>query len=378
MEHKLHKPSLHADWIDHDAREIVYRLQQAGFESYLVGGCVRDLLAGLHPKDYDIATLAKPNDVRRLIRGAYVIGRRFRLVLVKRGETQFEVATFRRNAQAEDLESEDEVVGDNFFGTPEEDAQRRDFTVNALFYDPVKNDLVDFISGVADVESGIIRMIGNPDERLKEDPIRILRAVRFAHKLKFSLDPDLKASMRINAEEMVKSVLPRKREEYLKILRLEDPFLAFQELHDLGVLKFTLPFLDRVFENPDQADAFRLILRRAKEIVPPEESTLDLYWPFVQFYAELRPNISAAELFSAGFEQFLRDELGLFKSEISGLFNLYDLQRPLKQIEYFKRKGYRRQRAFLERENIKMAFWLAQKTFQLTPHEVLFWKEFIQ
>ena len=242
MEKRHHKPTLHSDWIDPYAKDIVSKLKQAGFTSYLVGGCVRDLLAGIHPKDYDIATDAKPNDVRRIIRGAYVIGKRFRLVLVKRGDNQFEVATFRRTALAEDLEAEDAPTGDNFFGTPEEDAQRRDFTVNALFYDPTNNDLVDFIDGVSDVENGLIKMIGDPNERLKEDPIRILRAVRLAHKLRFSLEPNLRGAILRNSSVLGKAVLPRKREEYLKILRLDDPFLALQELYDLNVLEYTLPF----------------------------------------------------------------------------------------------------------------------------------------
>ncbi|MGZ3743745.1 MAG: poly(A) polymerase, partial [Pseudobdellovibrionaceae bacterium] len=156
------KPHLHEDWIDPYARDIVRILQDEGFETYLVGGCVRDLLAGIHPKDFDIATNAHPNQVRRKIPQAYVIGKRFRLVLVRRGDQQFEVATFRRAISAEELEdSEAEIIGDNYFGSCEEDAKRRDFTVNALFYDPIQQKILDYCEGLKDVENRTLRMIGD-------------------------------------------------------------------------------------------------------------------------------------------------------------------------------------------------------------------------
>ena len=196
---KLQKPHLHADWIDPDARSIVDRLQRAGHPTYLVGGCVRDLLAGIHPKDFDIATSAHPEQVRKLIRGSYIIGRRFQLVLVKRGDTQFEVATFRRMALPEEINPNETSYSDNFFGTPQEDAQRRDFTINGLFYDPIKDELIDYVGGIKDIELGLIRMIGDPDIRLKEDPIRILRAIRLSHKLRFSIEQKLRESIERNS-----------------------------------------------------------------------------------------------------------------------------------------------------------------------------------
>src|SRR6185437_5841664 len=155
-------PKLHEEFIDRDALHIVRTLKGRGFETYLVGGCVRDLLLGKHPKDFDIATTARPQDVRRLISNAFIIGKRFRLVLVKRGETQFEVATFRRDIRPD--ENVEELPGgvDNIFGTAEEDAKRRDFTINALFFDPIDHRVIDFCEGRTDLDEGVVRMIGDP------------------------------------------------------------------------------------------------------------------------------------------------------------------------------------------------------------------------
>src|ERR1700722_9571945 len=183
------KPQLHQDWIDPHAYGIVKALQRAGYTTYLVGGCVRDLLLNVAPKDFDIATSALPEEVRKVIYRSYVIGKRFRLVLVRREEQQFEVATFRREVRPDEMGEETPAsFGDNVFGTPEEDAQRRDFTINGLFYDPVANQLIDFAEGLPDLENFVVRMIGDPAKRLLEDPIRIMRALRLKHMIGFVLD----------------------------------------------------------------------------------------------------------------------------------------------------------------------------------------------
>src|SRR6185312_13415325 len=237
------KPHLHQDWVDPHAVGIVRALQKKGYMTYLVGGCVRDLLIGIHPKDFDIATTAKPNEVKRTIHRAYVIGKRFRLVLVRRDEQQFEVATFRRELTAEETGGEDAPTGDNMFGTPEEDARRRDFTINGLFYDPINDQLIDFAEGLPDLENRIVRMIGEPVRRLAEDPIRILRALRLKHMIEFTLDADLRKAMMETAPTLLTTALPRRREELLKWLRLKKPVLAFQEAFDLEILKILTPTL---------------------------------------------------------------------------------------------------------------------------------------
>lgn len=366
------KPFLHPDWIDPDALEIVRRLQSKGHTSYLVGGCIRDLLCGTVPKDYDIATSAVPNQVKRLIYGSYVIGRRFRLVLVKRGEQQYEVATFRRLGTPEDqIEGEEAPVGDNFFGTPEEDALRRDFTVNALFYDPVKAELIDFAKGKEDVDNRILRMIGDPMERIKEDPIRTLRAIRFSHKLHFKIEDSLRKSIMDLSELMSTTILPRRREEFLKILRLQDPAAAFVEMYDLGVLKHSLPGLMPIFENSEKMEVFLSYLQRTPEFVGDSTSPCEVYVPFLIGYREAlglehSPNKE---------EEFLRLELGMFRSEHGEISAIFDLRERLGDIELFNRRGPRRKQAFLENPLLPRALRIASFEHHLSPEVIHFWRE---
>ena len=183
--------------ISRHAVSVVERLQQAGYEAYVVGGCVRDLLLQLNPKDYDVATSATPEQVRAEFRNARVIGRRFKLVHVHFGREIIEVATFRANHPEEDdedasqLASRNEsgrILRDNVYGTLEDDAQRRDFTINALYYDPTSERILDHTRGVHDIRNRLIRLIGDPEQRYQEDPVRMLRAVRFAAKLDFEIE----------------------------------------------------------------------------------------------------------------------------------------------------------------------------------------------
>lgn len=373
------KPSLHASWIDPDAKEIVRLLQRDGFTTYLVGGCVRDLLVGLHPKDFDIATSAEPNQVKRKIRGAYVIGRRFRLVLVKRGQLQFEVATFRRAMSEEDIEAqaaaeENEaptVTGDNYFGTPEQDALRRDFTINALFYDPIKNELIDFAKGLPDIEARVLRMIGDPLTRIKEDPIRSLRAVRFAHKIGFSIDNDLRNAIYEARADLKKSVLPRRREEYLKLLRLKDLVPAWFELYDLGLLEEVLPSLMPIFSDHQRTEVFRSYLHRISEVGLDPSSPANLYLPFmVAVFEALDGHPQKNSL----IDKLMRDELMMFKAEQAQVLGAIELQESLRNIESYRRKGHRRQRAFLGHESFQMALRLAEFDYQLPMSVIDFWK----
>ncbi|PWU17519.1 MAG: poly(A) polymerase [Bdellovibrio sp.] len=373
------KPTLHASWIDPDAVDIVRRLQNKGYHSYLVGGCVRDLLCYLHPKDYDIATDALPNEIRKLIFGSYVIGRRFRLVLVKRGAKQFEVATFRRAGRPEDFaepQNEDTPppVGDNFFGTPEEDALRRDFTINALFFDPVKNELIDYSGGMADIQAHMLRMIGDPSQRIQEDPIRSLRALRLSHKLKFRIEENLRSAVLRHADLVAQTVLPRRREEYLKFFRLPDPATAFLELYDLGLMAYCLPSLVSIFSDSEKQDIFLHYLQGLPDFADEPNHPLEIYLPLILGYRAAVQNdpVSAEEE-----ENFLRNELGMFKGEIAEIQSILQLKNRLKDVELFKRRGHRRQRAFLSHPNLLLAFRVCQFERELSANDLMFWKDLI-
>jgi poly(A) polymerase len=237
--------------IDPDALKVLYRLRQYEYTAYLVGGSVRDLLLSRHPKDFDIGTSAHPYQVKKLFRNCWIIGRRFRLAHVKFGQKVIEVATFRRQVAAgEEIvqdgvpapdpttpEGEHLIHRDNTFGTPEEDAFRRDFTINALFYDIANFSIIDYVGGLDDLRAGLVRSIGDPDVRLKEDPVRMIRAIALAARLDFTIEPTLLASIRAHRQEIAKSSLPRLLEEYYKILRAGSSEKAFRGLAEVGLLQ---------------------------------------------------------------------------------------------------------------------------------------------
>jgi tRNA nucleotidyltransferase/poly(A) polymerase len=228
--------------IDPDALKVLYRLKNHRFTAYLVGGGVRDLLLGRKPKDFDIGTSAHPQQVKKLFRNCFVVGRRFRLCHVRFGHKVVEVSTFRRQAPPE--EGEAMIRRDNTFGTPEEDAFRRDFTVNALFYDIATFSVIDYVGGLEDLGDKVIRTIGDPEVRLREDPVRMLRAVALAARLGFSIDRDTLEAIRSLRGEIAKSSPARLIEEIYKILRQGASRQTFQMLHDVGLLAYLLPEAD--------------------------------------------------------------------------------------------------------------------------------------
>src|SRR5262245_11774898 len=229
--------------IDPEALKVLYRLKNHNFIAYLVGGGVRDLLLRRKPKDFDISTDAHPQQVKKLFRNCFIIGRRFRLCHVRFGQKVIEVATFRRQAEPE--EGDPLIRRDNTFGTPEEDAFRRDFTVNALFYDIATFSVIDFVGGLADLQERVIRTIGDPGVRFREDPVRMLRAVALAARLDFTIDRDTVEAIRTLRGEIVKSSPARILEEFYKILRQGAARRTFQLLHDSGLLAYLLPEADQ-------------------------------------------------------------------------------------------------------------------------------------
>src|SRR5438132_10703654 len=245
--------------IDPDALKVLYRLRQFEHTAYLVGGSVRDLLLGRRPKDFDIGTSAHPYQVKKLFRNCWIIGRRFRLAHVKFGTKVIEVATFRRQVEAGEEVVQDGVPApdpttsegqhlihrDNTFGTPEEDAFRRDFTINALFYDIATFSIIDYVAGLDDIRDRVVRSIGEPDLRLREDPVRMLRAIALAARLDFTIEPGLLQAIRTHRQEIAKSSPARMLEEYYKILRAGSSERAFRGLGDVGLLEPTAPELHR-------------------------------------------------------------------------------------------------------------------------------------
>ena len=268
---------INAALVDERALNVVHTLKQAGFQAYIVGGAVRDLLVGLRPKDFDVATDATPEQVKGLFRRAFIIGRRFRIVHVVYGRGRehevIEVSTFRAymdNAAAEQVagnektskselagmkhavDSTGRVLRDNVWGPQEEDATRRDFTVNAMYYDPETQIVVDYHNGIKDAKKLTLRMIGDPATRYREDPVRIIRAVRFAAKLNplgFKLDPKTAAPL-ISSQSLLADV-PQSRlfDEMLKLLQTGHSLATIEQLKALGLARGIYPLLDVVVER---------------------------------------------------------------------------------------------------------------------------------
>jgi poly(A) polymerase len=233
------------------ARRTCEGLQKAGHKAYVVGGAVRDLIAGIEPKDYDVATDATPDQVRAIFRRSRIIGRRFQIVHVLFGQETIEVSTFRAAHDADTLKDEHgRVLRDNVWGNMEEDAARRDFTVNALYYDPATETVYDYHQGVADLKQKTLRMIGEPRARYREDPVRMLRAVRLSAKLGLTLDPAVSAPIREMAELMENVPPARLFDEMLKLLFSGHAVECVKRLRDEGLHHGLLPLLDVILEQP--------------------------------------------------------------------------------------------------------------------------------
>ncbi|AKF53150.1 polynucleotide adenylyltransferase PcnB [Pseudomonas syringae pv. aptata] len=242
------------------AVNIVERLQNAGYQAYLVGGCVRDMMLNITPKDFDVATSATPEQVRAEFRNARIIGRRFKLVHIHFGREIIEVATFRANHPQDDEEEDSNqssrnesgrILRDNVYGTLEEDAQRRDFTINALYYDPVSERVLDYANGVHDIRNRLIRLIGDPEQRYKEDPVRMLRAVRFAAKLDFGIEKHSAQPIRALAPMLRDIPSARLFEEVLKLFLSGHAAPTFEMLVDLELFEPLFPASSKALEyNP--------------------------------------------------------------------------------------------------------------------------------
>ncbi|HEY8097085.1 MAG TPA: polynucleotide adenylyltransferase PcnB [Methylobacter sp.] len=231
--------------ISENALKVLYRLQKEGFDAYLVGGCVRDLLLGREPKDFDVVTNADPDQVRKVFRNCRLIGRRFRLAHVHFGREIIEVATFRGAGEEQNdqqmLNKEGRLLRDNVYGTIEEDVWRRDFTVNALYYNIKDFSVVDYVGGMADHKTGTLRLIGDPEMRFREDPVRMLRAVRFAVKLSFKLDTECEKAIHNDAPLLADIPSARLYDEAIKLFLSGYALQTFEMLRHYGLFQVLFP-----------------------------------------------------------------------------------------------------------------------------------------
>jgi poly(A) polymerase len=252
------KHGIRREDISSGSRRTVETLQQHGYKAYVVGGAVRDLLAGIKPKDYDVATNATPEQVRHCFRRSRIIGRRFQIVHVLMGAETIEVTTFRGHhgeqsqhaSNKAHVDAHGRLLRDNVFGSEKDDAARRDFTVNALYFDPTSETIIDYHHGVADLKQKTLRMIGEPKTRYREDPVRMLRAVRMAAKLDLTIDPDTRRPIREMAE-LIENIPPsRLFDEMLKLLTSGHAVKCVQQLREEGLHHGLLPLLDVILEQP--------------------------------------------------------------------------------------------------------------------------------
>jgi len=260
------------DQIDPDAARVVERLRQSKHEAYLVGGCVRDLLLGRRPKDFDVATSATPNELRRLFRNCRIIGRRFRLAHIFFGRKIIETSTFRANPRTADDDQGGNGNGsgdkdllirhDNEFGSAVEDARRRDFTINGLFYDLGTAQVIDHVKGMVDLEARLVRTIGDPDIRFREDPIRILRAVKFAARCDLTIESETYRRMMEHKGELAKCAQARVSEEFFRLLRAGAARRSFELLQGTGLLDVLSPDLARALKQDSVDEPSRVRLGR--------------------------------------------------------------------------------------------------------------------
>jgi poly(A) polymerase len=382
------KHSIQKELISRCARRTCEELQRAGYPAFVVGGAVRDLLLGRRPKDFDIATSATPEEVRSIFRRSRIIGRRFQIVHVLCGAEVVEVSTFRAHFTREADEHTDEhgrMLSDNVFGTQAEDALRRDFTVNALFYDPVKEEVWDYVHGMKDLKAKKLVMIGDAAARYREDPVRMLRAARLGAKLGLEIDAKTKEPIR-QLRHLLENV-PQARlfEEILKLLLSGNAVECVRVLRELELHHGLLPLLDTALEDPEAGPFAMAALRATDERleagkpVSPAFLLAALLWGRVEknlrkFEDKGQPTVPA--LHSAMHEALdaQRDSLAIPKRFDATMKELW-----LMQPRFLQRGGHRPYR-MLEHPRFRAAydFFALRAASANAPQEVAKWWERFQ
>lgn len=395
--HKDARPTIHGkekhavrkEDISRCARRTCEELQRAGHAAFVVGGAVRDLLLGIRPKDFDVATSATPEEVRSIFRRSRIIGRRFQIVHVLCGAETVEVSTFRahftREATEENTDEHGRMLSDNVFGTQAEDAMRRDFTVNALFYDPVKEEVWDYVHGMKDLKSKKLVMIGDPAARYREDPVRMLRAARLGAKL--GLEIDAKTSAPIHELRHLLENVPQARlfEEILKLLLSGNAVECVRVLRELELHHGLLPLLDTALEDPEAGPFAMAALRATDERlaadkpVSPAFLLAALLWGQVEknlrrFEAKGQPTIPALH---SAMHEALDEQRGTLA--IPKRFDATMKELWLMQPRFLQRGGHRPYR-LLEHPRFRAAydFFALRADSANAPQEAARWWERFQ
>lgn len=258
--------------IDSDALQVIVKLRKAGFQAYLVGGGVRDLLCKIPPKDFDISTSAKPEEIKHVFqRNCILIGKRFRLAHIRFGHKVIEVSTFRSG----DNEAGNLILRDNCWGTPEEDALRRDFTINGLFYDPEEHVVIDYIGGWTDIHSRTLKTIGDPVARFRQDPVRMIRLLKFRARFGFEIDPKAKKALIQCREEIIKSAPARVLEEIFRMLESGFSASFFMLMQEAGILELLFPCLIHFLEGKFGDEVYRYLAAADKVNLSRQKGSLD-------------------------------------------------------------------------------------------------------
>ena len=337
--------------IDKQATKILSRLEEAGFGAYLVGGCVRDLLLGLQPKDFDIVTDAKPEEVQKLFRHCYLVGRRFRIAHVRYGRDVYEVSTFRAGQAGQQHSDQGLLMDDNQYGTLEDDVWRRDFTINALYYNLADQSVVDHALGMRDIRAKQIRIIGEPSQRFTEDPIRVLRAARFAAKLQFTIEEKTAAPMTQMCELLAFVAPARLFLECEKMFGYGYALAAYQALREYRLFGFLFSqtqvsldseygqqvdaFLQATFANTDKR------VLSGKAVTPAFFVAALLWYPFLHRVALLQETqqltrINAEQVAASQICQKQLENLAIPKRYIVRVKEIWQLQVPLCQRRHYR------------------------------------------
>ena len=380
--------------ISEGALQVLNGLHRAGFQAYLVGGSVRDLLLGREPKDFDVATDAHPEQVRKLFRrNARLIGRRFILVHVQFGHEIIEVATFRggANGKANDEASERSetrrILADNVYGSLEEDARRRDFTANALYYNIADRSILDFSTGMEDLQAGRLRVIGDPEQRYREDPVRMLRAVRFAAKLGFIMDTAAQAPIAACRERLQEVPSARLFEETLKLFLNGNAQTSFEHLRQQGLFAALFPQVDVLLDHAEYSAARTLLqgalggtdtrVRDGKSVTPAFLFAA-LLWPALQEQCRLleqqgKPATVALQQAASDVLQECVGRVSVPRRFALPMREIWDLQAR------FMRRGGRRPHALLAHPRFRAAFdflSLRSQSGEISATLVEWWEQF--